>query len=98
MAIAIWAAVHLITNGSAASVAFFGGMVVFPLLGGWHQDQRKLQVGPPEFREFHANTPFLPFTGRRTLEGLRQLSPLVVAIGIALTVALRWFHAPLFGP
>jgi uncharacterized membrane protein len=98
MAIAIWAAVHLVGNGSTSDIVFFGGMLVYSLVGARHQDQRKLEVGPPEYREFHAATPFLPFSGPRTLEGLRQLSPIAVVIGIVLTIALRWFHSPLFGP
>jgi uncharacterized membrane protein len=98
MAIAIWSAFHLLPNGSTADVAFFGGMVAFTLLGAWHQDRRKLETEPPEFKEFYASTPFLPFTGRRTGQGLRQLSPSAIAIGIALTVFLRYFHSSFFGP
>jgi uncharacterized membrane protein len=98
MGIAIWAVAHLLPNGYASDVAFFGGMVAFTLLGAWHQDQRKLHAGPAEFTEFHAATPFLPFTGRRTLQGLQQLSPLAVIIGIALAAVLRFFHGSLFGP
>ena len=38
MGIAVFALLHLLPNGSAADVAFFGGFVVFVLIGGWHQD------------------------------------------------------------
>jgi uncharacterized membrane protein len=98
MAIALWGLLHLVFNASASDLAFFGGAVLFSLAGAWHQDQRKLATGPPEFREFHASTPFLPFTGPRTLEGLRGLPPVAVIVGVGLTILLRYFHSTLFGP
>jgi uncharacterized membrane protein len=97
MAIAIWAGSHLVFNSARSDLAFFGGMVVFSLLGAWHQDRRKLEAGPAEFPSFYAATPFFPFTGSRTLDGLRGLSPVVLVIGVGATVALRWFHSNLFG-
>jgi uncharacterized membrane protein len=98
MSFALFGLLHLLPNGSTADVAFFGGFVAFTLVGCWHQDRRKLATAGDAFRRFHASTPFLPFTGRDTLRGLRELSPVAVAIGIALTTALRWFHGSLFGP
>ncbi|MFQ5514658.1 MAG: NnrU family protein [Myxococcota bacterium] len=97
MGFALFGALHLLPNGAASDVAFFGGFVVFALLGCGHQDRRKLALGNPVFREFHAATPFLPFAGRQTLRGLRELSPLIVAIGVGLTVLVRSFHARWFG-
>jgi uncharacterized membrane protein len=98
MGIAIFAALHLVVNGAASDVVFFGGMLAFSLVGARHQDQRKLATNVPGYREFVAATPFLPFTGRETLRGLRELPPLGVAIGVGLTVVLRVFHSTLFGP
>jgi uncharacterized membrane protein len=95
---AIWAALHLVVNASTADVAFFGGALVFLFVGTAHQDRRKLATGVPGYREFYEATPYLPFTGRHTLTGLRELSPIGVGVGIALTVLLRVFHDPLFGP
>lgn len=97
MGIGIWALLHLISNGYAADVAFFAGFPVFVLLGSWHQDRRKLAT-QAEFRGFYDQTPFVPFTGRQTLRGLRELSPLAWVIGVGLTVLLRVYHGPLFGP
>ena len=45
MGMGIWALAHVIVNGYASDVAFFGGIVVFVLIGSWHQDRRKLAVG-----------------------------------------------------
>jgi uncharacterized membrane protein len=97
MAIALFGALHLLPNGSSTDVAFFGGSVAFALAGAWHQDRRKLALGTPGFREFHAATPFLPFTGRDTLRGLRELSPAVIAAGLVTAAVVRWFHPVWFG-
>jgi uncharacterized membrane protein len=97
MGLALFGALHMLPNGTTADVAFFGGFVAFGLLGAWHQDRRKLALGVPGFAAFHAATPFLPFTGRETLRGLRELSPAVVAAGIVLTAVVRWFHPSWFG-
>ena len=97
VAIAIFGVLHCLPNGSTADVAFFGGGAAFALLGAWHQDRRKLALDVPGFRAFHAATPFLPFTGRETLRGLRELSPAVVAAGLLATAVVRWFHPTWFG-
>src|SRR3989454_2526712 len=97
MSIALFGALHLLPNGSTADVAFFGSFVAFALVGAWHQDRRKLALGVPGFRTFYQATPFLPFTGRDTLRGLRELSPVVVGAGIAGAAVVRYFHAAWFG-
>jgi len=98
MGLGLFAALHLLVNAAASDLAFFGGAVAFVLVGARHQDQRKLASGVPGYREFTEATPFLPFTGRETLRGLRELSPVAVAAGVAVTIALRLFHGTLFGP
>lgn len=97
MAFAVFGLMHLLVNGSAADIVFFGGFVVFALVGGWHQDQRKLAGGDARFSAFHAATPFIPFTGSGTLQGIKELHPAVLAAGIVLTVIVRYFHAAWFG-
>ena len=97
MAFVVFGLVHLLPNGSTADVAFFGGFAAFALIGAAHQDQRKLVVGPPGYRDFYENTPFLPFTGRDTLKGLRELSPIAIGAGILLAIAIRYFHSSWFG-
>ena len=87
---------HLIPNGSTADVAFFGGLALFPLIGAWHQDVRKLAAGDAAFRAFHAGTPFLLFTGRETLRGLRELPKLAIGAGLALGLGARWLHGSLY--
>jgi uncharacterized membrane protein len=85
-----------VTNAAASDVAFFGGLAVFPLIGARHQDQRKLATGDAAFRAFHDATPFLIFTGRETLRGLRELPPVAIAVGLALGLGARWLHGSLW--
>ena len=92
MGIGLWALAHVALNGYASDVAFFGGFVAFALAGSWHQDRRKLAGGDARFEHFHAATPFVPFTGRRTLRGLMELPPLAVIIGVAVALAARYLH------
>ena len=97
MSIALFGALHLLPNGSTTDIAFFGGFIAFALAGAWHQDRRKLALDVPGFRAFYEATPFLPFTGRYTLRGLGELSPIVVGAGIAAAAVVRYFHAAWFG-
>ena len=97
MAFGILGLAHLVPNGSAADVAFFGGFPLFAVIGARHQDQRKLATGGASFRAFHEATPFLPFTGRATLRGIREMPPLVIGAGVVLAVAVRYAHPLWFG-
>lgn len=87
---------HLPMNGAASDVAFFGGMALFPLVGAWHQDRRKLAAGDPAFRAFYDATPFLLFSGRETLRGLRELPRLALALGLLLGLFARWLHGSIW--
>ena len=71
---------------------FCGGLIAFSVLGCWHQDRRKLALGAQGFREFAEATPFFPFTGRESLRGVRELSPIVVGLGIGATIIVRYFQ------
>ena len=87
---------HLPMNGAASDVAFFGGTALFPLIGAWHQDRRKLASGDPKFRTFYEATPFWLFTGRDTLRGLRELPLLAWVLALALALGARWLHGSLW--
>ncbi len=97
MAFVVFGLVHLLPNGSTADVVFFGGFVAFALIGAAHQDQRKRVVGPPGYGDFCEQTPFIPFTGRDTPRGLRELSPIAVIAGLVLTATILYFHSAWFG-
>ena len=76
--------------------AYFAGFALFPLVGAWHQDRRKLAT-MPEFRAFYERTPFFPFTGRQTGRGLHELPIVAVGIALLVTITIRYFHGRLFG-
>ena len=97
MGLGIWALAHVIANGHASDVAFFGGMVVFVLVGSRHQDRRKLAAGDPGFERLHAATAFLPFTGKGALRGLMELPPMAVIIGVVVALIARYLHPSIAG-
>jgi uncharacterized membrane protein len=97
MGLALFAALHAVVNGFASDVTFFGGMTVFSVVGALHQDRRHLATRGEAYRRFHEASPFVPFTGRDSLRGLRELSPVAVGVGIGLALLLRTFHQTLFG-
>ena len=97
MGMGIWALAHLIANGFASDVAFFGGIVLFVLVGSWHQDRRKLAGGDPAFQRFHAATAFVPFTSREALRGLMELPPVPVIVGIVVALVARYLHPSIGG-
>ena len=97
MGMGIWALAHLVANGYASDVAFFGGIVAFVLIGSWHQDRRKLAAGDPQFERFHAATAFIPFTGRDAMRGLMELPPLAAIIGVAIALVARYLHPSIGG-
>ena len=91
MALTIFALLHLVPPGrSSPEVAFCAGLVAFSVIACWHQDRRKLASGMPGFRAFFDATPFFPFTGRHALQGVRELSPTIIALGIGATVLARY--------
>ncbi len=97
MGVGLFGLLHLlVASVNAAELAFFGGFPVFALAGCAHQDRRKLATAGEGFGSFHAQTPFLPFTGRGTLRGIAEM-PVALLLGVALTVVLRWFHPVWFG-
>jgi uncharacterized membrane protein len=97
MAVGLYGLLHLlVARVNATELAFFAGFPLFAWAGCWHQDQRKLASGSQEFRRFHAQTVFFPFTGSAALRGLREIR-LPLLIGIALAIGLRIFHPRLFG-
>lgn len=96
MGIGLFGLTHLLmANIFVSDFVFFVGFPVFALLGCWHQDVRKLADGKEEFQQFHAATPFVPFSGGAALQGLREM-PLPIALGVGVTLAIRWFHSSLF--
>jgi uncharacterized membrane protein len=97
MAVGIYGLLHLlVARVNATELAFFAGFPLFAWAGCRHQDRRKLATEGDEFRRFHDQTVFFPFTGSGALRGLREIRlPLVIGTGLA--TLLRVFHPQLFG-
>lgn len=93
---------HLVPFGYPADIAFFGGFLVFSLLGAWHQDARKLHTersGAQEgagFTAFCAASPFFPFARRGALRGLGEIPLWIYALTLALAVGIRWLHGSIW--
>lgn len=97
MGIGLWGLMHLAPNGFASDIAFFGGFVLFAVIGSWHQDARLAKTRGDEYRQFLRDTPFIPLTGKHTLRGLKSFSLRALAIGIAAAAMIRYFHTAWFG-
>jgi uncharacterized membrane protein len=96
MGVGLFGLVHLLgARVNGAELAFFAGFPLFAWIGCRHQDTRKL-AGDPAYQQFVAETPFFPFSRGGGLRGLREM-PLALALGVALAVTLRYFHAGWFG-
>lgn len=91
MGLGLFGALHLLVMGFGSDVAFWAGFPLFAIAGCWHQDLRK-RATLPDYAAWCAATPFLPFAGRESLRGVRELPLLAIAIGVALTIGLRWAH------
>ncbi len=99
MSFGLYGILHLcVVAVHATELAFFAGFPLFVWIGTRHQDQRKLASGGEAFRRFHDATPFTPFSRPAgVLSALRE-QPIPIALGVVLTIAVRWFHPALFGP
>lgn len=97
MGIVLWALMHLLVNGFASDVVFFGGFVAFGLLGSWHQDHRQKALPDGAYAKFCEQSPFLPFTGGGIVKGLREIGVVPIVVGLLVAGILRYFHTGLFG-
>jgi uncharacterized membrane protein len=91
---------HLLMNGWAGDAAFFGGFVVLGIVGGIHQDRRKLkEIGAP-YREFLGASSFFPgaaIVGGRVKWSRGDMPWTAVVVGIAAGAILVTFHPMFFG-
>jgi uncharacterized membrane protein len=99
-AFALWGLGHAIVNGYLGDVLFFGGFVVFSLVGALHQDARKQRDEGERLAEFYAQTSVLPFgailAGRNRLV-VEEVPWLGLLIGLVAAVAIYLLHPRLFG-
>ena len=97
---AIWAAVHIIGNGDAASLLFFGTFLVTALAGMPSIDAKVAARDPAAWYRFGEVTSILPFqaiaAGRNHFRPA-EIGWLPPVLGIVLWAILLWSHPWIFG-
>jgi len=99
MGIALWALSHMLLNGVVTDLLFFGGLLVFSLVGAARQDMRKRVTDPERLAAFFAETSFWPFAailaGRNRI-AWSELPWLTLVIGAALAAGIYALHPWMF--
>jgi uncharacterized membrane protein len=99
MGLALWGISHLLMNGWASDVAFFGSLTALALLGAYHQDARKRAADDGTLATYFAESSVLPFaaafTGRAQVVA-NELPWVGIATGVVVAVVLYWLHPLLF--
>lgn len=98
--VALWAAFHLLANGDAASVVFFGTFLVLAVAGTFSIDAkraRKMADGWIGFAGRTSNVPFVAIFGGRNSLKLGELLTYHQAVALLVFLALLLAHAWLFG-
>ena len=94
-AVVLWATVHVVANGDAASVVFFGSLGVTSLVGTFLIDRKKatrLGAAWQPFAAATSNVPFAAIAAGRNRFALGELVP-AIAIGLAIYVVIvLWAH------
>lgn len=92
---ALWCLAHLLVNGWAGDISFFGIMIATSVVGSMHQDWR-LAAERPSYRDFIAKTTLLPWPNPAVLGTLDGRSVGGAVLGLGLGLLFRWFHADWF--
>jgi uncharacterized membrane protein len=98
--IALWALLHLVARGDAASLIFFGGFALLAILGTVLIDARKNRALGADWQRFASVTSNFPFAA--ILQGRNQfrfeeIGWKKVSIGLAAYLVLLVVHPYLFG-
>jgi uncharacterized membrane protein len=98
--IALWALLHLIARGDAASAVFFGGFALLAILGTVLLDARKSRTLGADWVRFAAvtsNVPFAAIIQDRNQFRFEEIGWKKVLIGLAVYAAIFALHPYLFG-
>ena len=99
-AITLWAAVHMLVTGDAASLIFFSGIAVLGVGGMRHIDARRDLEGNAAWVRFREKTSLVPFAAMmrgRAAFRLADINWLQVAFGLVLWFVLVEAHEWLIG-
>lgn len=98
--VALWAALHLLLNGDAASLALFGALLVLAVIGPSSIDAKRRRAFGTRWERFAARTSIVPFAaiaaGRNQLR-LGEIGAWRLALATVVYVALLLLHGRLFG-
>lgn len=97
--VAIWAGFHMLANGDAASIVFFGALLVLSVLGTVSIDAKRRRTYGEAWGRFAAKTSNVPFAailmGRNGVR-LGEIGVFRLAAGLAVFAGLLLAHAQLF--
>lgn len=98
--VSLWAVVHLLGNGDAASVVLFAGFLLLALAGTRSIDAKLLARHGDAYRKYLAqtsNAPFLAILARRNRLNLGELGWGRLLIGVTVYVGFLVLHPYAFG-
>jgi uncharacterized membrane protein len=100
VAFTLFGLAHLLMNGWLGDVIFFATFPALGILGGIHQDARKIRELGDTYREFKAKTSFVPFAA--LISGRQQWTSAdmpwaAIGAGTVLTIAIVALHPIIFG-
>ena len=100
VAFALFGFAHMLMNGWIGDLVFFGCFPALGILGGIHQDRRKIRELGDTYRKFLAETSFFP--GTALFGGRQQWSSAdtpwaAIVIGSLATIVIVIFHPIFFG-
>ena len=98
--IALWALLHLISRGDAASLVFFGGLALLSILGTLLIDARKnrtLGTSWQRFASVTSNFPFVAIFQGRNQFRFDEIGWKKVLIGLTVYFVFLFLHPFLFG-
>jgi uncharacterized membrane protein len=97
--VAIWALVHLVGNGDAASFVFFATFAIVALAGTHSIDMKRSRALGSAWAAFAARTSIVPFAASSAAGGgiLREIGPLRTLAGVAVYVLFLALHGRIIG-
>jgi len=98
--IGLWALVHLIANGDAASFLFFGALAVTALAGTVSIDAKRRRALGEAWQSFAAQTSVVPFAAiaaGRTKFNMSEIAPWRLGAAIAAYLLFLGGHVHIFG-
>ena len=100
VAFSLFGLAHMLMNGWAGDVIFFGVFPALGILGGMHQDARKIRQLGDRYHEFVAKTSFMPFAALisgRIRWTSNDMPWAAIGAGAVLTIAIVALHPTIFG-